>query len=149
MALLLESPIKTQLMSTESVTKLLVVEDDADDTFLLTRQLSRAQIDDCVTVITNGLDAMNFLLKASPLPLAVFLDLSLPGMSGLDVLRAMKSETRLQDIPVIVMTGSLKPADEAECLQLGAIAYLTKPVGLSTFIKTVTHLFPTKEAAAS
>jgi CheY-like chemotaxis protein len=132
----------------ESLTKLLVVEDNADDTFLLNRQLMRAQIDDCVTVITNGSDALKFLLEASPLPLAVFLDLSLPGMSGLDVLREMKKEEKLKDLPVIVMTGSLRQADVDECTRLGVTAYLTKPIGLSTFIKTVTHLFP-KAATAS
>jgi CheY-like chemotaxis protein len=129
-------------MATPSLTRLLVVEDNEDDTFLLTRQLARAQIDDCVTVIGNGMEALTFLKETSPLPLAVFLDLSLPGMSGLDVLREMKKESALKDVPVVVMTGSIKPADMEECARLGATAYLTKPIGLSTFIKTVTDLFP-------
>jgi len=129
-------------METDSLTRLLVVEDNEDDTFLLTRQLARAQIDDCVTVIGNGSDALAFLKQTSPLPLAVFLDLSLPGMSGIDVLKEMKKEASLQNLPVIVMTGSIKPADMEECARLGVTAYLTKPIGLSTFIKTVTDLFP-------
>ena len=129
-------------MATDSLTRLLVVEDNEDDTFLLTRQLARAQIDDCVTVIGNGLDALAFLKQTSPLPLAVFLDLSLPGMSGIDVLKEMKKEASLQNLPVIVMTGSIRPTDMDECTRLGVTAYLTKPIALSTFIKTVTDLFP-------
>ena len=63
-------------------------------------------------------------------------------MGGIDVLREMKKEPGLKDVPVVVMTGSLKAADMDECARLGVTAYLTKPIGLSTFIKTVTDLFP-------
>ena len=129
-------------MQTDYVTRLLVVEDDADDTFLLTRQLARAQIDDCVTVISNGKDALEFLLKTSPRPLAVFLDLSLPGMDGIDLLKEIRKDAQLGEIPVFVMTGSVDPRHMEECAQLGVTAYLSKPISLTDFIKTVTHLFP-------
>jgi CheY-like chemotaxis protein len=135
-------------MRTDNLTRLLVVEDNVDDTFLLTRQLARAQIDDCVTVIGNGTDALEFLLNTSPAPLAVFLDLSLPGMSGIDLLKQIKREPRLREVPVIIMTGSLNPIDLAECNKLGIKAYLSKPVSLTTFIKTVAHLFPKVEATS-
>ena len=135
-------------MATDSLTRLLVVEDNEDDTFLLTRQLARAQIDDCVTVIGNGADALAFLKQTTPLPLAVFLDLNLPGMSGIDLLKEMKKEPSLKDVPVVVMTGSLRSADMEECGRLGVTAYLTKPVGLSAFIKTVTDLFPKTRATS-
>lgn len=129
------------MSDTRSRTPILVVEDNADDSFLLTRQLARAHFEDCVTVIGNGHDAFDYLQR-SPTPLAVFLDLRLPGMSGLELLEKIRGDERLRDVPVIVMTGSSNPHDAQECDRLGVTAYLPKPVGLSTFIKTVTHLFP-------
>jgi CheY-like chemotaxis protein len=122
-------------------TPILVVEDNADDSFLLTRQLARAHFEDCVTVIGNGQDALEYLQRSS-VPLAVFLDLRLPGMSGVELLEKIRQDDRLRSVPVIVMTGSLDPRDVEVCNRLGVTAYLPKPVGLSTFIKTVTHLFP-------
>ncbi|MEI9999594.1 MAG: response regulator [Verrucomicrobiota bacterium] len=119
-----------------------MVEDDADDSFLLRRQLVRAQFDDCVKVIGNGQDALDYLRQAPVLPLAVFLDLRLPGLSGTQLLHAIRDDVRLRELPVIVMTGSSDPRDIAECGSLGVEAYLAKPVRLSTFIKTVAHLFP-------
>jgi CheY-like chemotaxis protein len=129
------------MTDSRSKTQILVVEDNADDSFLLTRQLARAHFEDCVTVIGNGQDAFEYLQRSST-PLAVFLDLRLPGMSGVELLEKIRQDERLHAVPVIVMTGSLDPRDVETCDRLGITAYLPKPVGLSTFIKTVTHLFP-------
>jgi two-component system, response regulator len=129
------------MIDSRSKTPILVVEDNADDSFLLTRQLARAHFEDCVTVIGNGQDAFEYLQRSST-PLAVFLDLRLPGMSGIELLEKIRQDDRLRSVPVIVMTGSLDPRDVETCDRLGITAYLPKPVGLSTFIKTVTHLFP-------
>jgi two-component system, response regulator len=126
----------------KDTTPILVVEDNADDSFLLTRQLARAHFDDCVTVVSNGQDALDFLNHTMAIPLAIFLDLRLPGMSGIQLLEKIRQEPRLQAVPVIVMTGSADPRDVEECSRLGVTAYLPKPVSLTTFIKTVAHLFP-------
>jgi CheY-like chemotaxis protein len=132
---------KETMIDSRSKTPILVVEDNADDSFLLTRQLARAHFEDCVTVIRNGQDAFDYLQR-TPKPLAVFLDLRLPGLSGVRLLEKIRQDERLGSVPVIVMTGSVDPRDVEECNRLGVTAYLPKPVGLSTFIKTVTHLFP-------
>jgi CheY-like chemotaxis protein len=129
-------------MKAPKSTNMLVVEDNADDSFMLIRQLEKAQIDDHVTVIDNGREALDFLLKATHPPLALFLDLRLPGLSGVELLEKIRREARLQAMPVIIMTGSSDPEDLSECSRLGVTAYLSKPVALSTFIQTVTHLFP-------
>jgi CheY-like chemotaxis protein len=123
-------------------TNILVVEDDADDSFMLVRQLEKAQIDDHVTVIENGQKALTFLQAATDLPLCIFLDLRLPGLPGVELLEAIKADPRLQAIPVIIMTGSTNPHDVTECQRLGATGFLEKPIGLTDFIKTVAHLFP-------
>ena len=136
-------------MESASSTSILVVEDNADDSFMLTRQLQKAQIDDHATVIENGEAALNFLLKAERPPLAIFLDLRLPGLSGIELLKRVKQDSRLQSIPVIIMTGSTDPKHLDECTRLGATAFLEKPVALTTFIKTVAHLFPRTADQAS
>ncbi len=121
-----------------------MVEDNVDDSFLLRRQLARADMDDCVIVLGNGNDALAWLLGAPRPPLAIFLDLNLPGLSGVDLIRSIKADPGLASVPIIVMTGSLNPRDVDTCTALGVSAYLPKPVGLTTFIKIVAHLFPKK-----
>ena len=129
-------------MEPRRLANILVVEDNADDSFLLIRQLQKAQIDDHVTVINNGQEALDFLLKTTQLPLALFLDLRLPLLSGVEILKKIRQDTRLKTMPVIIMTGSSDPKDLDECNCLGITAYLLKPIRLSTFIKVIAHLFP-------
>lgn len=121
---------------------IVVVEDNEDDSYLLTRQLARAQIDDHITVFGNGEAALDFLLNTSQLPLVIFLDLHLPGLGGVELLQRLRREPRLHTVPVIIMTGSLDPGDIKECERLGVTTYLPKPISLTVFIKAVAHLFP-------
>ena len=129
-------------MESTASPNILVVEDNVDDRFMLLRQLERAHFDDQVMVIENGKTALDHLLKATSVPLVLFLDLRLPGLGGVEILREIRRTDRLQGIPVIIMTGSSDPNDLQECNLLGVTAFLEKPVSLTTFIKTVTHLFP-------
>ena len=120
----------------------MVVEDNADDSLMLLRRLKTAHLEDNVTVIADGAEALKFLMTADPLPLAVFLDLWLPGLTGIEVLEHVRQDQRLNQLPVIIMTGSINPNDEDRCRQLGAAEFLAKPVELGTFIKIITSLFP-------
>jgi len=129
-------------MQTGNLTKLLVVEDNRTDSYLLTHQLTRAKMNDRVTIVDNGKDALDFLSHASPLPLAIFLDLNLPGLGGIDLLKMIRKDPRLQNIPIIIMTGSTEVKSLEECTRLGVYDYLIKPISLATFIKSVAHLFP-------
>ena len=72
-----------------------------------------------MTVIGNGRDALAFLRSSDPLPLAVFLDLHLPGLGGIEVLEQIRRESRLERLPVVVMTGSVDPNDVDACTRLG------------------------------
>jgi CheY-like chemotaxis protein len=116
---------------------ILVVEDNVDDSFLLTRQLARVDLQDQVRVIGDGQDALEFLLHASPVPYAVFLDLQLPRLSGIELLQEIRKEPRHYALPVIVMTGSIDPEDVERCARLGVFAYLPKPIGLDIFRKII------------
>lgn len=126
--------------------RILIIEDNPDDTFFLTRQLNRAKLDDHVTVISDGQEALDFLLKNSTEDglhfVAIFLDLRLPSLDGLPLLRKLRENPRLHDIPVIVMTSSNEERDIEECQRLEVKAYVTKPVRLTEFIKAVAHVFP-------
>ena len=130
--------------------RILIIEDNPDDCFFLTRQLNRARLDDHVTVIPDGQEALDFLLQnsssGSPLQfVCIFLDLRLPSLDGIPLLRKLRVIPALSDIPVIVMTSSNEERDLEECRRLSVKAYVTKPVKLTDFIKAVTHVFPAAE----
>ncbi len=130
--------------------RILIIEDNPDDCFFLTRQLNRARLDDHVTVIPDGQQALDFLLEnasvTSPLQfVCIFLDLRLPSLDGIPLLRKLRVIPALSDIPVIVMTSSNEERDLEECQRLAVKAYVTKPVRLTDFIKAVTHVFPAAE----
>jgi CheY-like chemotaxis protein len=127
--------------------RILIIEDNPDDSFFLTRQLSRAKLDDHITVIADGKEALNFVLENSNDEnalrfVAIFLDLRLPSLDGVPLLRELRAVPRLRDIPVIVMTSSNEESDLEECRKLAVKAYVTKPVSLTEFIKAVAHVFP-------
>src|ERR1700712_3927485 len=86
--------------------KILIVEDNSDDEFLLIRQLKRAQFHRYVKSVTNGKQALDYLRTAPDGLSAVFLDLKLPKVSGLQVLTAIRQDIRTNQLSVIVMTSS-------------------------------------------
>jgi len=121
----------------------LVVEDDVDDSDLLVRQLQKLDFAGFVRVIPDGREAWNFLgADNSPSGLiALFLDLRLHSVSGLELLRKIKSRSTLDDIPVFVMTSANHPKDLEECSHLGVNGYVNKPVTYLTFAMSVASLF--------
>jgi len=135
-------------MEAPKSTQILVIEDDANDSFLLEREIARASLEDHVTIIPDGRQALAYLEETETPPLAIFLDLYLPGMNGVHVLDRLRRNPKYKNVPVIVMTGSADPNDLKECLRLGVTSYLSKPVKLSHFIKTVAHIFPKVESRA-
>jgi len=132
------------LMESNNPNQILVVEDDRDDVVLLTHQLTKAKIKDHVVFIDDGKEALDFLRQAPFPPIAIFLDLHLPGLSGVELLEKVRQEPRLKAVPVIVMTGYNDPHDVKKCNELGITAFLRKPINLTTFIKAVADLFQEK-----
>jgi len=129
----------------EEIVRVVVVEDNEDDRTLLLRQLQKSQIDAHVKFFSDGKEALHFL---SHLPaampfcdlIAIFLDLKLPGMSGLQLLREIRKTPRVQNTPVIIMTSSLDPKDFEACQDLKVSAFIPKPVTFDLFSKAITGL---------
>ena len=128
-----------------SVVRVVVVEDDEDDRELLLRQLRKSGIDNHVKFLTNGKEALHFLAKLPPaVPfsdlIAIFLDLKLPGMGGVELLREIRRTPRVQNTPVIIMTSSLDPKDFEACQNLKVAAFIPKPITFDLFSKAITGL---------
>jgi CheY-like chemotaxis protein len=131
--------------------KVLVIEDNADDRELLSRQLRKSGLGEHVKFISDGQEALNLLTgpdapKADDL-ITVLLDLRLPSLSGLELLQRLRALPQYQSLPVTVMTSSNDPRDLEECRRLNVLNYLSKPVTFDSFSKAVADMFhPPKNA---
>ena len=127
---------------------ILMVEDDAHDVELTLRAFQNANITNRIHVASDGVEALDFLFctgkyagrQAGRLPHVILLDLKLPKLEGLEVLRRIKSDSRTAKIPVAVLTSSQHDRDVAESRRLGAEAYILKPVNLESFSKVTPQL---------
>ena len=132
------------LTGPESV-RVLVIEDNPDDRELLLRQLRKAGMDAHVKFISDGREALEYLIgPEGPLPeslIVILLDLRLPSLSGLDLLRQLRARQEYRAVPVTVMTSSNDPHDLDECRRLNVVGYVNKPVTLSSFSKAVADVF--------
>ena len=131
--------------------RVVVVEDNEDDRELLLRQLRKSRIDSHVKFLSDGREALHFLAGLPPPApfcdlIAIFLDLKLPGMNGVDVLREIRRLPRVNLTPVVIMTVSLDPRDFEACQKLGVSAYIPKPVTFDAFSKAITTLAPMSTA---
>ena len=138
--------MKTEVSNpSQTPLRVLVIEDNNDDSDLLVRQLQRNNFAGSVKVVDDGQAAWDLLSdEASRQDLiAIFLDLKLPRLSGLSLLARIRSHGDLGAVPVFVMTSSNDPADLAECTRLGVDGYIAKPVSFAAFSKAVADLFHT------
>jgi two-component system response regulator len=124
--------------SADAYVDILMVEDNRDDEELTLRAFQQARITNSVRVVRDGREALDFLFcagrfsrrKAKDRPQMVLLDLMLPQISGMEVLRRIKTDERTRSIPVVVLTASQDTEKLAECQRLGADTYIVKPVDL-------------------
>lgn len=127
--------------------EILLVEDNPTDAELATRALRKNNLANNLVWVKDGAEALDFLFargeyagRSGCTPRVVLLDLRLPKVDGLEVLRTVKSDTRTREIPVVVLTSSKEDRDIAESYQLGANSYISKPVEFDAFAKTVSEL---------
>lgn len=127
---------------------ILLVEDDPDDEALTIRALRKNKIANEVVVVRDGAEALEFLLSqevepgqpARPLPAVVLLDLKLPKVDGLEVLRQLRAEDRTRMIPVVILTSSKEESDIVKGYSRGANSYVRKPVDFDDFVRVARHL---------
>lgn len=120
--------------------EILLVEDSSADVELTLRALSQHNLANHVHVARDGAEAIEFLHglhDSNRTPKVVLLDLKLPKMSGLDVLRRIKNDDRTKRIPIVVLTSSREEPDIAEAYRLGANSYIVKPVDFEDFVRAV------------
>lgn len=127
---------------------ILLVEDDLRDVEMTTRAFHKARITNDLHVVMDGAEALDFLFPedsdggrgARPLPGIILLDLNLPRVDGLEVLRRIKADPRTRAIPVIVLTASQHDRDIEECRRLGVESYIVKPVSFQNFSAVTAQL---------
>jgi len=132
-------------MNEPSVVELLIVEDNPQDLELALRALRQAKLANFIQVARDGAEALDFLLCEGPFadrrlaaaPKVVLLDLKLPKVDGLEVLRRIKGNPRTATIPVVVVTSSKEQRDLVESYQLGVNSYIVKPVNFERFTAAV------------
>ena len=135
------------MMSSEIV-EILLVEDNPSDMELTLHVLTRNKLANHIEVVRDGAEALEFIFctgkyadrKMENGPKVILLDLKLPKVDGLEVLRRVKADPRTKRIPVVVLTSSREERDIVESYQLGVNSYITKPVDFDQFTEAVRHL---------
>jgi two-component system response regulator len=141
------NPMTSNAVSHNEI-EILLVEDDADDVELTLRAMRKNHLVNKVHVVRDGEEALDFLFCRGPFdsrhfenpPRVVFLDLKLPKVNGLEVLREIKGDKRTRAIPVVVMTSSREQRDVIEGYHLGVNSYIQKPIDFEQFQNVVNNL---------
>ena len=127
---------------------ILLVEDKPDDEALTIRALKQHNIANEVVVARNGAEALDYLFGTgayqgrdlADTPAVVLLDLKLPKIGGLEVLRRLRSDARTKRLPVVILTSSEEDKDKVQGYELGANSYVRKPVDFEQFSEAVRQL---------
>ena len=128
--------------------EILLVEDNPQDLHLTQRALLKANLANCIHIARDGAEALEFLFcegafatrKIEDHPQVILLDLKLPKLDGLEVLKRIKGDPRTRAIPVVVLTSSKEQNDVVESYDLGVNSYIVKPVNFERFADAVQQL---------
>lgn len=131
----------------QEIKKILLVEDNLNDIELTLDALSEHKLANSVDVVRDGEEALDYLFKRGKYekrdggsPTLVMLDIKLPKVSGLEILRQLKNDEKLKKIPIVMLTSSKENSDLEEAYRLGTNAYVVKPVDFHDFVDAVKHL---------
>jgi two-component system response regulator len=127
-------------MSSPQEIDILLVEDNPNDAELTQRALKKSDLGARLSIARDGAEALEYLLSNRPRPKVVFLDLKLPKIDGIEVLRRVRAEERTRSLPIVVLTSSQEERDINECYKLGVNSYVVKPVEFDKFYKAVGDL---------
>ena len=135
-------------MSESNAVEILLVEDTPGDVELALRALRKANLANHIQIARDGAEALEFIFaegahkgrKVEDGPKVILLDLKLPKVDGMEVLRRVKSDPRTKAIPVVVLTSSKEQKDVVESYKLGVNSYIVKPVNFERFAAAVQEL---------
>jgi CheY-like chemotaxis protein len=130
-----------------NVKHILLVEDDPRDEQLTLAALEEHNLANKVFTVRDGAEALDYLygrekfkMRATGNPVVVLLDLKMPKVNGLEVLKIIKADERLKAIPIVMLTSSRETPDLMDCYKYGVNAYVVKPVDFAEFVKAVKQL---------
>jgi two-component system response regulator len=127
---------------------ILLVEDNADDEALTLRALNKSKVANTIVVVRDGAEALDYLFCSGAyadrnpldLPQVILLDLKLPKVDGLEVLRRLRAEPRTHMLPVVILTSSKEEQDLVNAYSSGANSYVRKPVDFNQFVDAIRQL---------
>lgn len=127
--------------------KILLVEDEEADVELITGALRKHNLSNEIIVARDGEEALDYLYRRGEFeqlqgedPVLVLLDLKMPKLGGIEVLKTMKSDKKLKNIPVVIVTSSREDPDIQKCYELGVNAYVVKPVDFTEFTEAIKNV---------
>ena len=134
-------------MGTTNINRILMAEDDLHDAELTLEALRDNNLANTVDIVNDGAQALDYLYKRgeyegrkSGNPAVILLDLKMPRLTGLQVLQTIKSDPKLKTIPVVILTSSREDSDLKECYEIGANAFVVKPVDFGEFMEAIKSL---------
>ncbi len=126
----------------DHIVDIILVEDNLDDARLTMRALKKKNLANNLLHMRDGVEIMEYLKenRDSHLPKIILLDIKMPKVDGLEVLQFIKSDEKLKAIPVVLLTSSKEQKDIIKSYQLGANAYIVKPVDFENFLEAVNEI---------
>ncbi|MCC8965912.1 response regulator [Bradyrhizobium sp. Pear76] len=126
---------------------IIMIEDDEGHARLIERNIRRSGVNNEIIPFTNGTEAVNYLfgrdgsaVERKGQPLLILLDLNLPDMTGIDILKRVKENKYLKSTPVVVLTTTDDSHEIKRCYELGCNVYITKPVNYESFANAIRQL---------
>jgi two-component system response regulator len=135
-------PYQKKIMEENSIVEILLVEDNPDDAGLTIRALKKHNLANHLLHLSDGEEAIKFLFseQLTGIPKLILLDLKMPKVDGIEVLRRIKSDEKRRVIPIVVLTSSKEERDIVESYKLGVNAYIVKPVDFDKFVKAISEI---------
>ncbi len=131
----------------EPLKRILLVEDDPQDVELTILALSEYNLANEIVAVRDGVEALDYVYRRGAFaqrpagnPVVILLDLKMPRLNGVEVLKQLKTDAQLRLLPVVILTSSRESRDLEECYRLGVNAYVVKPVRFSAFLEAVQGL---------
>lgn len=132
----------------ENEIEILLVEDNPNDAEMTMRALRKSSMANRIIHLKDGAEALDFIYgkgmfegrDVQAIPKVILLDLKMPKVDGIEVLRSLKSNDITKSIPVVVLTSSKEDPDIRTCYDLGVNSYIVKPVGFENFLKAISEL---------